>query len=117
MEHQSTLNPKELRWIVQGLGGYEDVKYSSKGSLISNGFLSYTIPTTKTIHKLTTEFEAMKNRSIWCKISWERNIDTPPEALANAVFNATGVRITKLPITAEKIYQGMLELKQKENRK
>jgi len=28
-------------------------------------------------------------------------------AVANAVYNATGVRITELPITAEKILRGL----------
>lgn len=122
----TTINPKLAQGqveggIVQGLGmaGYEDVKYSSKGSLISNAFLSYTIPNTKNIIKLTTEFADSYEESgpFGAKSVGEIGIDTPPAALANAVYNATGVRITKLPITAEKIYQGMLELKQKENKK
>jgi putative selenate reductase molybdopterin-binding subunit len=122
----TTINPKLAQGqveggIVQGLGmaGYEDVKYSFKGSLISNGFLTYAIPTTKTIHKLTTEFADSYEESgpFGAKSVGEIGIDTPPAALANAVYNATGVRITNLPITAEKIYQGMLELKQKESKK
>lgn len=122
----TTINPKLAQGqveggIVQGLGmaGYEDVKYSSKGSLISNGFLSYSIPTTKTIHKLTTEFADSYEESgpFGAKSVGEIGIDTPPAALANAVYNATGVRITSLPITAEKIYQGMLEKNLKENKK
>jgi hypothetical protein len=35
-------------------------------------------------------------------------INTPPPALANAVFNGTGVNIRTLPITSEKIAMGML---------
>jgi CO/xanthine dehydrogenase Mo-binding subunit len=33
----------------------------------------------------------------------EIGIDTPPAAIANAVFNAVGVRIRDLPITPEKV--------------
>ncbi|MBU1141979.1 MAG: molybdopterin-dependent oxidoreductase [Firmicutes bacterium] len=104
--------------IVQGLGmaRFEDVKYSSKGSLISNGFLNYKIPTTKDIHKLTTEFAESYEKSgpFGAKSVGEIGIDTPPAALANAVYNAVGVRITELPITPEKILKGILEQKQKE---
>ena len=37
----------------------------------------------------------------------EIGIDSVPAILANAVADATGVRITKLPITAEKIYRAL----------
>ena len=36
-------------------------------------------------------------------------IDTPCPAIANAVYNATGVRVRELPITPEKIAMGILE--------
>ena len=87
--------------------------------MITNDFLSYLIPTRLEIKKLTTEFAVSYEASgpYGAKSVGEIGIDTPPAALANAVFNATGVRIKTLPITAEKIYQGMLELKQKENKK
>ena len=34
-------------------------------------------------------------------------INTPSPAIANAVYNAVGVRIRELPITAEKIFNGL----------
>ena len=35
-------------------------------------------------------------------------IDTPCPAIANAVYNATGVRVRELPITPEKVAMGIL---------
>jgi CO/xanthine dehydrogenase Mo-binding subunit len=37
----------------------------------------------------------------------EIGIDTPPAAIANAVYNATGMRIRKLPIRSEDLWQMM----------
>lgn len=34
-------------------------------------------------------------------------INTPSPAIAQAVYNASGVRVKELPITAEKVYWGM----------
>jgi CO/xanthine dehydrogenase Mo-binding subunit len=102
--------------IVQGLGmaRYEDVKYTKKGNLISNSFSNYHIPTALDIKKLTTEFaESYENSGPYgAKSVGEIGIDTPPAALANAIYNATGVRITELPITPEKVLLGILKLKE-----
>jgi CO/xanthine dehydrogenase Mo-binding subunit len=37
----------------------------------------------------------------------EHSITPAPPVVANAVFNATGVRITELPVTAEKVLAGL----------
>ena len=97
--------------IVQGLGMacFEDVKYSKRGKLNSNSFLYYKIPTMLDVKKLTTEFAESFEESgpYGAKSVGEIGIDTPPAAIANAVANATGVRINKLPVTPEKIFQGL----------
>lgn len=101
--------------VVQGLGMacFEDVKYDKKGKLISNNFLNYHIPTHKEIHKLTTEFADSYEPTgpFGAKSVGEIGIDTPPAVICNAIYNATGVRIHRLPITPEKILKGMKELK------
>ena len=111
-----TINPKLAQGqveggIVQGLGmaHFEVVKYSEKGQLITNDLLKYKIPTSKDIPKLTTEFAKSHEASgpYGAKSVGEIGIDTPPAALANAVYNALGVRIKDLPITPEKIVMAM----------
>ena len=102
--------------IVQGLGmaHFEDVKYTTKGKMISNDLLNYKIPVSTSIKRLTTEFAQSYEESgpYGAKSVGEIGIDTPPAALANAVYNALGVRINSLPITPEKIIEA---LTQKEN--
>ncbi len=101
--------------IVQGIGMavYEEVIVSEKGRMITNDFLSYLIPTRLEIKRLTTEFAKSYEKSgpYGAKSVGEIGIDTPPAAIANAVYNALGVRITSLPITPEKI---LLALKRKD---
>ena len=116
----TTINPMLAKGqveggIVQGIGMalYEEVNYTKKGKLITSDFMNYHIPTRKEINKLTTEFADSYETSgpYGAKSVGEIGIDTPPAALANAIYNAVGVRITTLPITAEKI---LLAIKEKE---
>ena len=116
----TTINPMLARGqveggIVQGLGMacFEDVKYDKKGNLLSNNFLNYHIPTHKEIHKLTSEFADSYEPTgpFGAKSVGEIGIDTPPAVICNAIYNATGVRIHKLPITPEKILKGLKELR------
>jgi CO/xanthine dehydrogenase Mo-binding subunit len=92
---------------------FEDVKYSKKGSLLSNSFLYYKIPTALDVKKLTTEFAESYEESgpFGAKSVGEIGIDTPPAAVANAIYHATGVRIHALPITPEKIILGLKQRK------
>ena len=103
--------------IVQGIGMavYEEVIYTKKGKKVNNDFLNYHIPTRREINKLTTEFAESYEKSgpFGAKSVGEIGIDTPPAAIANAVYNAVGVRITTLPITPEKILAGILANKAK----
>ncbi|MFP4077714.1 MAG: xanthine dehydrogenase family protein molybdopterin-binding subunit [Candidatus Izemoplasmataceae bacterium] len=118
-----TINPKLAQGqvegaIVQGLGmaAYEESTRTKKGRLIQNDLMTYRIPTHKEAPHLTTEFAESHETSgpYGAKSVGEIGIDTPPAALSNAIFNATGVRITTLPITPEKILRG---LEEKENAK
>ena len=115
----TTINPMLAKGqveggIVQGIGMamYEEVLYSKKGQLITNDMMNYRIPTRREIHKLTTEFADSYEESgpYGAKSVGEIGIDTPPAALANAIYNAVGVRITTLPITPEKILMAIKEL-------
>ncbi|MFW5841895.1 MAG: xanthine dehydrogenase family protein molybdopterin-binding subunit, partial [Bacillota bacterium] len=104
------LNPKLAQGqveggIVQGIGMtlFEEVKYTKTGKMITNNLTNYTIPTTKDIPHLTTEFAKSYEDTgpYGAKSVGEIGIDTPPAAIANAIYNATGARITSLPITSE----------------
>lgn len=98
--------------IGQGIGMvlYEDVQYTDKGKIRNNSFMQYKIPNRMDIPKVRTEFESSyeKTGPFGAKSIGELVIDTPCPAIANAVYNATGVRVRELPITPEKVAMGIL---------
>ncbi|MFT8315331.1 MAG: molybdopterin cofactor-binding domain-containing protein [Clostridium sp.] len=97
--------------IAQGIGMalYEDVKFDYKGNLQTNSFMQYKIPSRKDIKSIKIYFEPSYEPTgpFGAKSIGEVVANTPPPAIVNAVYNATGVRINKLPITPEKIFMEM----------
>lgn len=99
--------------LAQGIGMalYEDVTYSEKGQVYENSFMQYKVPSRLDIGTVQVEFESSYEPTgpFGAKSIGEVVINTPPPAIANAVYNAVGVRIRQLPITAEKVFRGMQE--------
>lgn len=97
--------------IVQGIGLalYEDVKFSEKGRLQTNTFMQYKIPSRKDVGNIIVDFEESYEPTgpFGAKSIGEVVVNTPAPAIAHAVYNAVGVRITSLPITPEKVFMAM----------
>lgn len=112
----TTINPNLAKiqvegGLLQGIGMTvtEDVKYSAKGKMLTNTLMHYKIPNRNDVKKLTVEFVESYDPAgpYGAKSVGEIGIDTPLAAIANAVYNAVGVRIYSIPITPEKILLGM----------
>ena len=99
--------------IAQGIGMalWEDVQYTDKGKIRNNSFMQYKIPTRQDIGNIRVDFECSYEKSgpFGAKSIGELVIDTPCQALAEAIYNATGVRLTELPMTPEKIAMEILK--------
>ena len=99
--------------IAQGIGMalWEDVQYTDKGKIRNNSFMQYKIPTRQDIGNIRVDFECRYEKSgpFGPKSIGELVIDTPCPALAEAIYNATGVRLTELPMTPEKIAMEILK--------
>ncbi|MBU5482325.1 xanthine dehydrogenase family protein molybdopterin-binding subunit [Blautia sp. MSJ-19] len=106
--------------IAQGVGMalFEDVQYTDKGKIRNNSFMQYKIPTREDIGNIRVDFECSYEESgpFGAKSIGELVIDTPCPAIAEAVYNATGVRIRELPITPEKVAMGILKNQMKEKK-
>ncbi len=90
----------------------EQMKYY-KGLLLNNNFLDYKIPTaldTPDIHAHIIETIDPEG-PFGAKEAGEGAIHPVIPAIANAVYNAVGVRITKLPISAEDVLTQIKENK------
>lgn len=92
---------------VQGIGMalFEEVKEDSRGRMISNNFMEYKIPSRADINNITVDFADGYDSTgpFGAKSIGEVVTNTPSPAIADAVFNAVGVRIRDLPITPEKV--------------
>ncbi|MDP2646220.1 MAG: xanthine dehydrogenase family protein molybdopterin-binding subunit [Desulfobacterales bacterium] len=96
--------------VVFGLGFAmtEEVKIK-QGSTLTESFMDYKMPTITMAP--VSEVEIVE---IPCKFGpyGAKGIGEPPvvpvaPAIANAVYDATGVRVTQLPITPERVYEGL----------
>lgn len=99
--------------LVQGIGMafHENITYNEKGELAENSLMQYKIPTRMDIGKLRVEFDSSYEPTgpFGAKSIGEIVINTPAPAIAQAIYNATGLRFTELPITPEKIAMGMID--------
>lgn len=99
--------------IAQGIGMalYEEISYDKNGRMRNDSFLQYKIPTRLDVGTIRVDFESSYEPTgpFGAKSIGEIVINTPPPAIANAVYNATKVNVRTLPITAEKIVMGMLK--------
>ncbi len=102
---------------VQAIGWalYENLQYED-GRLMNGNFADYTMPTADAVPMLRTDVVESNdpNGPYGAKGASETAILPGAAAIANAVFDAVGVRIQSLPITPEKVLAGLRELKQKE---
>lgn len=99
--------------MVQGLGWglHEAMRYDEHGQLLAASFMDYDIPKIKNVPRL--EAIMLNNPSPFGPFG-ARGIGEPPitagaAAIANAVKEATGVRVTELPIRPEVLWKSLQE--------
>jgi len=101
--------------IVQGIGMalFEDVFFDENGKIANNSFMQYRLPSRLDVGAVRVEFESSYEPTgpFGAKSIGEIVINTPSPAIADAVYNATGVRCKELPIRAEDVYFGMKKIK------
>src|SRR5919106_2991721 len=94
--------------LAQGIGGalLEEFVYDEDGQPLSTSFMDYLLPTAMDIPKaqlISTEDFPSPHNPLDVKGAGEGGITAAGAALANAVANALGVEVTKLPLTPDYI--------------
>lgn len=76
---------------------------------MENSLMQYKIPSRVEIPNIRVEIEGSYEPTgpFGAKSVGEVVINTPAPAIAQAVYNATGVRFRELPITPEKVVRGL----------
>ncbi|MGM0607678.1 MAG: xanthine dehydrogenase family protein molybdopterin-binding subunit [Candidatus Muiribacteriota bacterium] len=110
------INPREVRGQImggslQGLGYglIENMQLSSQGKFLTNNFSTYTIPTSCDY----PEFVPVIVESNYSKGPYgakgfgEQPLMGMAPALTNSIYNASGVRIKRIPAIAERILDGI----------
>ena len=99
--------------LVQGIGHtlLENVTYNENGRPVESSFLQYKLPTRLDMGRLRVEFEHSYEPTgpFGAKSIGEIVINTPAPAIAHAIYRATGVWHSELPITPEKIAMSMVK--------
>ena len=96
--------------VVQGIGqALTEQLLVQDGAVSSLHLGDYKLPTDMDIPELTTVLVETKGgpAPYAGKAVGELSNVAVPAAIANAVFDAIGVRLTELPVTAEKVYTGL----------
>ncbi len=109
------LHPAMARGQVQGgvamgiaAGLYEEMLIDPEtGRIYNNNFLDYKIPTVVDVPDIGCEFiETYEPTSGYGnKALGEPPIISPPPAIRNAIWDATGVQINKLPMTPHELFR------------
>ena len=100
--------------VVQGIGYalMENMVFEG-GRLLNDGFLDYKIPRITDIPSIETIFVETNDPAgpFGAKGIGEPGIVPTAPAIANAIFNASGIRVRRLPISPEEILEGLRKRK------
>jgi putative selenate reductase molybdopterin-binding subunit len=92
---------------VQALGYalYEEMRYDAVGRLVTRSFADYPIPSALDVPRITTFLVPSWEPTgpFGAKSVAEIPLDGPAPAIANAVRDATGVRVAEIPLTPERV--------------
>ena len=93
-----------------GFGLYEEMKYSDDGQLISATMMDYGLPKSIQVPDIETVILEIPSSAgpLGAKGVGEPPIVPGAAAVANAVANATGKRVTEMPLNAERVVKALM---------
>jgi CO/xanthine dehydrogenase Mo-binding subunit len=98
--------------VVMGLGygALEEIVWDEEGRILTTSFGDYLLPTAADAPPITSIIveEPEPSGPYGVKGTGEPPACPTAAALINAIYDAVDVNITSLPVTAEKVYQGII---------
>ena len=109
--HPSYVEGQMQGGTVQGIGWAlnEEYNYNDQGVMLNSSFLDYRMPTSLDVPMIETVMVEVPNprHPFGLRGVGEAPIIPPLPAIANAVSNAIGVRVNKLPITPADVLEAI----------
>ncbi|MGH7781865.1 MAG: xanthine dehydrogenase family protein molybdopterin-binding subunit [Candidatus Binataceae bacterium] len=117
--HPSYVEGQMQGGTAQGLGWAlnEEYFYDDKGTLRNIGLLDYRMPTCLDLPMIETVIVEVPNpgHPLGVRGVGEVSIVPPPAAVANAIFDAVGVRMTETPMSPPRLLKEMLKKRAADN--
>jgi CO/xanthine dehydrogenase Mo-binding subunit len=111
--HPSYVEGQMQGGAVQGIGWAlnEEYFYDEAGNMKNASYLDYRMPTCLDVPMIETIIVEVPNpdHPYGVRGVGEPPICPPPGAIANAIYHATGVRMTQLPISPPKLWKAISE--------
>ena len=111
--HPSYVESQMQGGVVQGIGWAlnEEYFYGDDGQMANSSFLDYRMPTSLDLPMIDTVIVEVANpgHPFGVRGVGEMPIVPPMAAIANAIYNAVGVRMTNLPMSPGKMLQALEE--------
>src|SRR5437763_1138002 len=110
------INPAEVEGqifggVTQGIGWalFERLVYDENGQVLTASLMDYALPLSKDIPKITPVLDEIPSAlgPFGAKGVGEPPVVPVGAAIANAVRDAVGTRVTQLPITPERLFEAM----------
>jgi xanthine dehydrogenase molybdenum-binding subunit len=109
--HPSYVEGQMQGGTAQGIGWAlnEEYFYDNKGLMRNSGFLDYRMPTCLDLPLIEAVIVEVPNpgHPLGVRGVGEVSIVPPPAAMANAIYRATGVRMTELPMSPSRLFKAM----------
>ena len=110
--HPSYVEGQMQGGSVQGIGWAlnEEYFYDNNGDLKNSTFLDYRMPTSLDLPMIDTVIIEVANpgHPYGVRGVGEANIIPPPAAIANALYDASGIRINALPMSPVAVMENLL---------
>ena len=113
--HPSYVEGQIQGGVVQGIGWAlnETYVFNTEGQMMNSTFLDYRMPTSLDMPMIDTVIVEVPHSGhpFGVRGVAELPIVPPPAAIANAIYHATGIRMTQLPISPDRMLKALQEKK------